>query len=105
MSWYTSPKLDGHTVIYKGRRFWVFEISGLHPFFGHEAHCDVIVYDKLHNCPIGFCDKNLNGYVSLGNLQGSYPIYGSNPEQLIVEVRKALKTFDYELRSPYARTR
>ncbi len=105
MSRYMSPKLNGHAVIYKGRRFWIFDISEFHPFFGHEAHCDVIVFDKLHNCPIGFCDRNLNCNVSLGTIQESFPVYGSSPEQLIVEVKKALKAFDYYLRSPRARTR
>ena len=43
---YIYPDLNGHKVLYKGKRFWIFEISKEFPFRGYEEFCDVIVYDK-----------------------------------------------------------
>lgn len=59
---YIYPDLNGHNVLYKGKRFWVFEISSEFPFEGYETSCQVIVYDKEYGCEIAGAEKSTNGY-------------------------------------------
>lgn len=57
MSKYIPPKLQGHKVIYKGRRFWIFEVSEEHGFEDCEEFCTLVIYDKFIEAPVGFGDK------------------------------------------------
>jgi hypothetical protein len=44
---YTAPELNGHTVPYKGQRYWVIEVDSNHPFewVDHEI-ANYTVFDK-----------------------------------------------------------
>jgi hypothetical protein len=45
---YTNPKLQGHKVIYRGKRYWAFEISNEYPYESYEESCAIIIFDKLY---------------------------------------------------------
>ena len=91
---YPPPQLDGHKVLYRGNRFYVFEVDALHPFSGFEAHAQVLVWDGRYGDTVAFCDANLNGYVAPGTVQDSIEIYGMNPRELVQEVKRALNLFE-----------
>jgi hypothetical protein len=91
---YAPPRLDGHTVLYRGKRFYVFEVDAEHPFENFEAHAQVLVYDARYGSPVAFCDANLNGVVAPGTMQDSIPVYGMNPRELVQEVKAALTVFE-----------
>jgi hypothetical protein len=60
---YTLPKLEGHNVLYKGKRFWIFEISLIFPFGGYENNREqVIVYDKVYGAPVACACKTADGF-------------------------------------------
>ena len=63
---YNPPKLDGHKIIYKGKRFWIFEISKRYPFYGLEISFDVLIFDKTTGPGIegviGCARKNSMGF-------------------------------------------
>ena len=60
---YKSPALDGHKILYKGKRFWIFEISMKYPFQGYEGVEDrVIIYDKVYGAPVACVVKNKVGF-------------------------------------------
>jgi hypothetical protein len=41
------PKLNGHKVAYRGRRYWVIEIDDDHPFEYFDAsHGEFVIYDR-----------------------------------------------------------
>jgi hypothetical protein len=85
------PELHGHNILYKGRRYWVIEIDTDHPFETLEEDYTVIVFDKLYDEPVAFCDANLNGYVSCGGLLHNVPVYGINPRALAREVSMVIR--------------
>ena len=58
---YTTPKLNNHNVIYKGKRYWVFEISKDHPYGTFEDCCDTIVYDKSFGTEAAFAIRQKDG--------------------------------------------
>jgi len=63
LSRYTLPKLDGHKVLYKGKRFWIFEIDEKFPFQGYEAaHGQVIVYDKVYGGAVSCSMRTARGF-------------------------------------------
>ena len=46
---YTPPNLKGNKVIYKGKRYWIFETNE-NDFEGFDKdYCDLIFYDKLYD--------------------------------------------------------
>ena len=46
---YTPPSLNGNKVIYKGKRYWIFETNE-NDFGGFDnSYCDLIFYDKLYD--------------------------------------------------------
>lgn len=94
----TPPKLNGHRTLFKGKRFYVFEVSTECPFEGYEAEADVVVFDKLYGDVVATCDRNLNCDVTVGFGPMSVPVYGANPKRLVLEVKKALKTLEQLMR-------
>lgn len=67
---YTRPKLNGHPILYKGRRFWAFEVSDQFPYNREEEFSDVVVYDCLNEVVMisgkRGKDGSLTGYVPVG---------------------------------------
>ena len=49
MKKYIRPKLAGHKVLYKGLRYWLFEISPSLPFKGYEDYYNIVLYDCLYD--------------------------------------------------------
>jgi hypothetical protein len=87
------PKLSGHSVLHKDRRFVVFRVSSEHPFEGYEADCSVLVFDRRYDSVVGFVDDSFIGYCNPSTFQESMPVSGSNAAQLVQSVRNGLKAF------------
>jgi hypothetical protein len=58
---YSKPNLNGHKVLYKGRRFWVFKVSEELPFRGSEKIDEIVVYDGFYDVVVCYCHINKNG--------------------------------------------
>ena len=58
---YTEPKLKNHKILYKGKRYWVFEIDKEHPFENMEDVCSIIVYDKFCDGIACYCNYKEDG--------------------------------------------
>ena len=92
---YIYPDLNGHKVLYKGKRFWVFEISSEFPFNGMEEFCQVIVYDKEYGCEIAGAENSTNGYFgSLIGPQESVEVSGGSPVELLDSVIYASRNYE-----------
>ncbi len=92
---YIYPNLNGHKVLYKGKRFWVFEISTEFPFNGMEKFCQVIVYDKEYGCEIAEANNSANGFSgSLIGPQESVEVSASTPEDLVDSVIYASRKYE-----------
>lgn len=92
---YTYPDLKGHKVLYKGKRFWVFEISSQFSFNGMEEFCKVIVYDKEFGCEIAGADNSANGYAgTLIGPQECVEVSGSSPVELVESVINASRNYE-----------
>jgi hypothetical protein len=92
---YTYPDLRGHKVLYKGKRFWVFEISSDFPYEGYEEFCQVIVYDKEFGCEIASAEKNANGYSgSLIGPQENVEVFGESPVELLDSAIQAFRNYE-----------
>ena len=79
MNKYIQPDIDGHKVLYKGRRYWVFEVSKTHPYRGYENIASFVFYDGLLDIDMGWGHIN-----EKGQLEGSIP-YGQHS----LDVREA----------------
>jgi hypothetical protein len=95
---YIYPALKGHKILYKGKRFWVFEVSSEFPFEGYEEYCNLIVYDKEGGCAVAGAHKTSKGYQgSIIGPQNSFEIFGKTPTELvdsaIAAFRRAEKHF------------
>jgi len=92
---YIYPDLNGHKILYKGKRFWVFEISSEFPFKGMEEFYQVIVYDKEYGWDIAGAQKNANGYSgSLIGPQESVEVSGESPVELLDSVIYAIRKYE-----------
>jgi hypothetical protein len=92
---YIYPALNGHRVLYKGKRFWVFEIGSEFPFNGIEKFCEVIIYDKEYGCEIAGAKKSANGYCgSLIGPQDSVEVSGSSSVELLDSVIDASRRYE-----------
>jgi hypothetical protein len=81
---YIYPELNGHKVLYRGKRFWVFEINSEFPFEGHESYCDVIVFDKGHGDAMAGAKKTSKGYKgSIFDTLYTIEITGETPTELV----------------------
>ena len=85
---YTPPVLNGHKVLYKGKRYWAFEISKEHPYENYEKDCSIIVYDKYCDAVAAWCDSSIDGaytgYIPYG--QGSIEVNGHTVKELVTSV-------------------
>ena len=72
MNKYTQPDINDHKVLYKGRRYWVFEVSEIHPYRGYEDIASFVFYDGLLDIDIGWGHIN-----EKGEIEGTIP-YGQH---------------------------
>jgi hypothetical protein len=90
---YLKPKLNGHNVLYKGRRYWVFEVSEDFPFYGSEEIDKIIVYDGVYDKDVCWCHVNekgeFEGSVPYG--QHGLPVSGKTVRDLVDDVSKTVK--------------
>jgi hypothetical protein len=93
---YTPPELDGHNIIYKGKRFWIFEINEKYPFHGLEKDYDTVVFDKAFgNWPLACARKTPKGYEgSLAFTQDRVEISGDSPEELLRSTIQACRVYE-----------
>lgn len=82
---YTRPILSGHKVLYKGLRFWIFEISKDFPFNGIEEYANLVVYDCLKDYVmidgVQDPDGSVTGFIQIG--QGGIDIGGRDARQFL----------------------
>ena len=89
------PDLSGHKILFKGKRFWVFEISSEFPFKGMEKFCNVIVYDKKYGCEIAGAKNSTNGYSgSLMGPQEFVEVSGGSPIELLDSVIHSSRNYE-----------
>jgi len=93
MTTYNPPKLFGHEVLHKQRRFIVFKIDQAHPFQGYEAHYSILVFDKLYDTVVGFFDDHYSGHCNPGTFQESLPVKANSATELADAVRVGLKAY------------
>ncbi len=92
---YIYPNLKGHKALYKGKRFWIFEISSEFPYEDYEEFCQVIVYDKKFGCEIAGVKNDANGYSgSLIGPQESIDVSGDSPVELLDSVISAIRRYE-----------
>lgn len=92
---YTYPEIKDHKVVYKGKRFWIFEISAEFPYEGKQDFFDVIVYDKSYGIDIAGVRKTSDGYV--GELIGPMDhvdVSGKLPIDLLESVINAMRMYE-----------
>ena len=61
---YIAPALDEHKILYKGKRYWAFEIDKDHPYENYEHDCSIIIFDKLCGGVAAWCERLSNGQFS-----------------------------------------
>ncbi|MBD2747782.1 hypothetical protein IC232_13845 [Microvirga sp. BT688] len=62
MARYTSPKLDGHKVAFRGRRFWIIEVEEGRDFdWISKGMGDVAIYDTADQLTIGSASRKEGG--------------------------------------------
>ena len=82
---YTRPKLSGHKVLYKGLRYWAFEVSAEFPFEGFEKYGEFVLYDCFFDYTITYGKKGLDGVIR-GEVQygqGSIDVSGITVKDFI----------------------
>ena len=92
---YLYPDIKDHKVLYKGKRFWIFEISSEFPYQGYEEHCEVIVFDKGNGVDLACVKKTAYGYAgSLIGPQDSVSVSGNSPIELLESVINAMRMYE-----------
>ena len=61
MTAYKQPKLAGHKILYKGRRFIAFEINKQFPFESFEDRFQFAIFDGLYDATLAVGIINPNG--------------------------------------------
>jgi hypothetical protein len=81
------PKLDGHKILYKGRRYIMFEMNTEHPYEGYEAFNSIALWGGGCGSVCAFADRLPNGKL-LGNLaftMDMVEVKADTPRQFIDE--------------------
>jgi len=64
---YIPPVLNGHKILYKGKRYLVFEVSSEYPYEGYEEFCEFVIFDKsdaIYNGIVASCSRQSDGTFS-----------------------------------------
>jgi hypothetical protein len=87
------PVLNGHKTLYKGRRYWVFEINNETPFQNYEGVCQFLVFDKAVGCVCAWGNYGKNeilcGYIQYG--QGCIDFESNSPKDFVEKMVKWYK--------------
>lgn len=96
---YIRPELDGHKVLYKGLRYWVFEVSAECPWEGLEGYWTIAVFDGEFGVTVAYCnevvDAGFEGYIEWG--QSGLPVSGKDIKELVRDVIRREKWIKREL--------
>lgn len=90
---YKKPNLRGHNVLYKGRRYWAFEVSSEFSYEGSEDIDSIVVYDGSLETDVAWCHQEGNGVFKGFAAYGMHElsVSGSTIEELISDVDRVLK--------------
>lgn len=90
---YVAPKLNGHNILYKGRRYWAFEVSKEFPYEGSEDIDSVAIYDGLFETDVAWCHIEANGQFKGVVAYGMHEltVSGSTIRELIDDVARVIK--------------
>jgi hypothetical protein len=92
---YFYPEITGNKILYKGKRFWIFEISSEFPFQGYEEFSEIIVFDKHAGSEMAAAKKTADGYEgSLIGPQESVGVSGNSPTELLESVINAFRNYE-----------
>ncbi len=59
---YIRPNFGDNDVIYKGRRFWVIEMTGIDDVDGFTKNdCQFLMFDGVYGATVALIDKQLDG--------------------------------------------
>lgn len=68
---YVTPDLEGNTIAYKGRRYWLVELAEDGTFQCVDTSvADYVVFDRLDNAPIGRVAKIPGGGFEVSTIMG-----------------------------------
>lgn len=86
---YDKPELNGHRVLYKGRRYWAIEIDADHPFeIFDQTYGDLVVWDGFIGAAITEGkigdDGIIRGSIQYG--QGSIDVKGKTVREFVDDV-------------------
>ena len=84
---YSFPKLNGHKMLYKGRRYIMFEMNAEHPYEGFEVSNSIALWDGEQSNICAFGDRLTNGKYTghLAFAMDKVEVNGDKPRQFIDE--------------------
>jgi uncharacterized membrane protein len=87
MSLYSYPKLYGNKILYKGRRYIMFEMNAEHPYEGYESFSSIALWDSNQSNICAFADRTSNGQLTghLAFTMDKVEVNGDKPRQFIDE--------------------
>ena len=87
MSLYSYPKLYGHKILYKGRRYIIFEMNAEHPYEGYERFNSIALWDGEQRSICAFADRLTNGKLTghLAFTMDKVEVNGDTPREFIDE--------------------
>ena len=95
VSRYTPPELSGHKILFKGKRFWIFEISKEYPFEDFEVSCEIVLFDKVAAAPIAFARRALDGFeVALSFTMDHVEVNGATPQELLANAIEMTRRYE-----------
>ena len=95
VSRYTPPELLGHKILFKGKRFWIFEISNEYPFEDYEGAYEIVLFDKVAAAPIAFARRTLNGFEGALSFTMDYvEVKGATPQELLANTIEMIRFYE-----------
>jgi hypothetical protein len=68
---YVTPDLEGNTLAYRGRRYWLVELSPGGCFQCVDTTvADYVVFDRLYNAPVGCVSRDPDGGFEVWAMMG-----------------------------------
>jgi hypothetical protein len=68
---YVTPDLEGNTLAYRGRRYWLVELSPGGCFQCVDTTvADYVVFDRLYDAPVGRVSRDPDGGFEVSTIMG-----------------------------------
>jgi len=90
MLFYKTPVLSNHNILYKGKRYWIFEVSKDHPFEGYESISSFVLFDRRLNVVLAWGElDDEDGYIG-GVPYGPHvlDVRGKTAKEFVLDVVK-----------------